>query len=173
MADQCLVLNASWIPIETVTWQEAFVQVFKGRASIVDYYEEIIKTPSDEYLKPAVIVCKEYNGIPKRESVYSRRNILLRDNYVCQYCSKKLTSSNATLDHVVPRSKGGRSTFQNVVCCCESCNTRKANKSLKEAKMKLLRIPKAPKLNPIKAKFNKIKVNPEWAVHLKHYVNVG
>lgn len=171
MPKNCLVLNASWVPIETVSWEEAFTKVFNGRATVVEYYEEIIRTPSDEYLKPAVIVCTEYNKIPVRGPVYSKRMVFIRDNYICQYCGKQLNGSNATYDHIVPRSKGGRSTFQNTVCCCEECNKRKADKNLKDSGMKLLRKPEVPKINPIKAKFGRMKnVSKEWKIHLQHYL---
>ena len=170
MTDNCLVLNASWVPIETVTWQEAFTKIFYGRAYAVEYYEEMIKTPSDEYLKPAVIVCTEYNKIPIRAPIYSKRMVYLRDAYTCQYCGKQLNSSNITIDHVLPRSKGGRSTFTNTVCACEPCNARKADKTLRESGMKLTRNPGIPKINPVKAKFARTVINDEWKIHLKSYI---
>ncbi len=171
MSNDCLVLNVSWIPIETVSWQEAYTKIFNGRATVVEYYEEIIKTPTDEYLKPAVIICTEYNKIPNRAAVYSKRMVYLRDNYTCQYCGKQLNNSNATYDHVVPRSRGGRSTFLNTVCCCGKCNRKKADKLLKHSGMRLLRKPMAPNINPIRAKFGRMtNITKEWMVHLKHYI---
>ena len=166
----CLVLNSSWIPIETITWEEAFTKIFNGRAYAVEYYEEIVRTPTDEYLKPAVIVCTEYNKVPNRAPVYSKRMVYIRDNYTCQYCRKQLTTSNATIDHVVPRSKGGRSTFLNTVCACESCNTKKADKTLKESGMRLIKEPIVPVINPVKAKFSKRKIEDKWKTHLQHYL---
>jgi 5-methylcytosine-specific restriction endonuclease McrA len=168
--DQCLVLNKSWVPIETITWQEAFTKIFNGRAYAVEYYEEMIKTPTDEFLKPAVIVCTEFNKIPVRAPIYSKRMVYVRDNYTCQYCRKKLTSGTATIDHVHPRSKGGRSTFKNTVCACEKCNSKKADKTLKESGMRLLKKPEIPRINPIKARFARTKMRDEWKTHLEPYV---
>lgn len=171
MNSDCLVLNAAWIPIETVTWQDAFTKIFNGRAEPIEYYEESVKTPTDEYLKPAVIRCIEYTGVPKRAHVYSKRQVLIRDSYTCQYCGAQITSDEATIDHVVPRSKGGRSTFENTVCACGSCNKRKADKSLKEAKMKLLREPVKPRTNAIRAKFGRMEIPPTWKHHLEPHLN--
>lgn len=170
MNQDCLVLNASWIPIGTVNWQDAFTKVFNGRAYVAEHYDEIIRTPGDSYLKPAVIVCTEYNKLPRQRTLYSKRMVFVRDNYTCQYCSRKLRVSEATLDHVVPTSKGGRSTFKNTVCACESCNMKKGDKSLKGCGLKLLREPKRPKVNPTKMKFYKKTIAPEWEMHLKHYI---
>jgi 5-methylcytosine-specific restriction endonuclease McrA len=170
MSNDCLVLNSSYIPIETVSWQEAFTKIFNGRAYAVEYYEEIVKTPNDEYFKPAIIVCTEYNKIPNRVSVYSKRMVYIRDNYLCQYCTKQLNSTTATIDHVVPRSKGGRSTFENTVASCGPCNSRKANKMLSDTNMFLIKEPKAPNVNPIKAKFARTIVRPEWELYLAHWV---
>lgn len=167
---ECLVLNASWIPIQTVGWQEAFTKIFNGRAYAVDFYEEVIKTPSDEYLKPAVIVLASYNKIPVHQVIYSKRRVLIRDNYLCQYCSEQLTNRTATIDHVVPTCKGGRSTFENTVTACSPCNSKKGNKSLREAGMKLRQKPKKPKSNPIRDKFYNMKIREQWKVHLERYV---
>lgn len=171
MSNDCLVLNASWVPIETVSWQDAFTKMFNGRAYAVEYYEdEIIRTPNDEYLKPAVIVCTEYNKIPNRAPIYSKRMVFSRDSWLCQYCRKHLTNQTATIDHVIPRSKGGRSTFDNTVAACEPCNSRKADRTLQQARMKLIKKPGIPKINPIKAKFERRVIRDEWKIHLKHYI---
>lgn len=171
MSKDCLVLNASYIPIETISWQDAFTKIFNGRAYAIEYYDdEVIHTPSDEFLKPAVIVCVEYNKIPYRSIVFSKRMVYKRDNYTCQYCRKQLDGVNMTLDHILPKSKGGRSSFENTVCCCEPCNAFKANRTLKEAKMSLICKPKVPKMSPIRAKFSNIHILDEWKTYIEKYV---
>lgn len=168
MSHLCLVLNKSWIPVETVSWQEAFKKIFNGQAFAIEYYDdEIVKTPNDEFLKPAVIVCTEFNGMPSRVPVYSKRLVCQRDEWTCVYCGTKVTSETYSIDHIVPRSKGGRSTFENTVCCCKPCNARKADKLLKDTKMKLRRKPGRPKMNPIKAKFGRMELAPEWTQYVE------
>jgi len=168
MSHQCLVLNKSYIPVETISWQEAFKKIFNEQAYAIEYYDdEIVKTPNDEYLKPAVIVCMEYNSVPSRMPIYSKRLVCQRDEWTCVYCGTPVNSDTYSIDHVVPRSRGGRSTFENTVCCCKPCNARKADKLLSETKMKLRRKPSRPKINPVKAKFARMELNPEWRQYVE------
>ena len=126
-----LVLNASYMPIEKVCWQRAFVLVFQEKARSIEFYDETVRSSTEEYFVPAVIVFVS-NVQPKRKTSYSKRFVLERDKYVCQYCSRKLTHSNATIDHVLPRALGGKSTFENTVAACEPCNKFKADKPLSQ-----------------------------------------
>lgn len=171
MSHQCLVLNKSWLPVETITWQEAFKKIFNGLAYAVEYYDdEVIRTPNDEFLKPAVIVCTEYNGRPSRVPVYSKRLVCQRDEWTCMYCGTPVGPTTYSIDHIVPRAKGGRSTFENTVCCCKPCNSKKADKSLKEARMKLRCDPREPKINPTKAKFSRIPLEEEWKQYVECHI---
>jgi len=168
MSHMCLVLNKSYIPVETISWQDAFKKIFNGLAYAIEYYDdEIVRTPNDEYLKPAVIVCTEFNGMPHRVPIYSKRWVCNRDNWKCQYCGVEVNSSNFSIDHVVPRSRGGRSTFENTVCCCKPCNAKKSDKLLGQTKMKLRRQPVVPKMNPIKAKFQRMVLEDEWVQYVE------
>ena len=90
----------------------------------------------------------EYDKVPRREVKFSRRNILARDDHQCQYCGKRLPTARLSLDHVTPRSRGGKSTWTNVVAACNPCNTRKGGRMPWEASMKLRRNPAVPKKNP-------------------------
>jgi 5-methylcytosine-specific restriction endonuclease McrA len=92
---------------------------------------------------PSVIRLLEYRRIPHQSRALSRKNILLRDRNTCQYCGEVLPSSELTLDHVIPRSRGGSSTWENLVACCHPCNRRKGNQFAAEASMKLMREPRA------------------------------
>jgi 5-methylcytosine-specific restriction endonuclease McrA len=91
---------------------------------------------------PSVIRLLEYRRIPHQTRALSRKNILLRDRNTCQYCGKVIPSSDLTLDHVIPRSRGGSSTWENLVACCHTCNRRKGNHLLNETDMKLLKEPR-------------------------------
>lgn len=171
MSNRCLVLNKSYIPIETCTWKDAFRKIFNGLAYAIEFYKnEIIRTPTREFLKPAVIVCNNYNGVPSRNIVYSKQLICQRDKWTCMYCGKKVTSETCSVDHIVPRSKNGKSTFKNTVCACKPCNSKKSNKTLAEAKMKLLCTPQIPKINPIRAKFSRTCWENEWVQYIRCHI---
>ena len=163
-----LVLNASWQPINKVHWVKAFVKVFQGRARTLEYHEDTFLTSSDEHFIPAVILCTEYSRTPRGRTLYSKRLVLQRDSFLCQYCRKKLNSSSATIDHIHPRSKGGKSTFINCVCSCSPCNTHKANKTLEEARMRLIRPPRKPYIHPLKGRIG--TPEPEWVDYLQGVV---
>src|SRR5580698_7827532 len=122
-----LVLNASYEPINVCAARRAIVLVLKGVAVRV----------------PSVIRLLEYRRIPHQSRALSRKNILLRDRNTCQYCSTALPSGELTLDHVIPRSRGGLSTWENLVACCHSCNRRKGNQLPHEANMKPSREPRS------------------------------
>jgi len=158
-----LVLNASYQPIEKVCWHKGFVLIFKEKARAIEFYDEIARSPNEEFFIPAVIVLKR-NIQPKRKTTYSKRLVLVRDKYICQYCNRHLTPSSATIDHVLPRARGGKSTFENTVASCEPCNRIKADKPLNQARMRLLRQPRKPYIHPLKGKI--VNPEPEWQEYL-------
>lgn len=165
-----LVLNKSWAPVNTVTLEDAIVTLFKTekngepKARIVEYPsyqtftwqdwanlktsvdDKVIRSQNLVFRVPEIIVLSRYNKLPTPKCHFSRRNLYKRDNYACQYCSKKLPSSELTIDHVMPTSRGGHSTWENCVLACVSCNSKKANRTPEEAHMKLLRKPKRPRV---------------------------
>jgi 5-methylcytosine-specific restriction endonuclease McrA len=136
-----LKLDASWRPIEIIPAEKGFSMVYSGRAQPVENYTH---GPCARFLFPSVIVLKSY--IQKKRFVMSptRRNIYWRDKYTCQYCSGQFKYNYLSLDHVIPKSRGGGRGWLNLVTCCLSCNQKKANKSPSEASMKLIRIPYVP-----------------------------
>lgn len=164
----CLVLNKSYIPVETISWQDAFRKVFNGQAYAIEFYDdEIVHTPNDEFLKLAVIVCTDYNEIPPRVPLYSKKLVLQRDEWTCVYCGVGVDEDTFSIDHILPRSRGGRSSFENTVCACKPCNSKKANKTPAEAGMRLRVKPARPaNLNPIRAKFDRVKLNDKWAPYV-------
>jgi 5-methylcytosine-specific restriction endonuclease McrA len=119
----------------------------RHRLSAVE--DVFVRTPRISILVPRVIRLVSYDKIPKREVKFSRKNILARDGNRCQYCGKRLPVSQLSLDHVHPKSRGGKSTWTNVVAACNPCNTRKGGRLPAEASMKLRTVPAAPKRNPI------------------------
>jgi 5-methylcytosine-specific restriction endonuclease McrA len=153
------------MPIQHTTWQRAFILIFAGRAEAVSYYEKSVKTPSSRYLIPAVIRLFEYNKVPSLNVHYSRWAVFERDEFRCQYCSIYLEKTNRTIDHVIPTSLGGRSTFENTVAACLPCNNRKGGMTPKEAKMPLKRKPFIPKTSRYTI-FLGCKVPDEWIPYL-------
>src|ERR1700691_3179261 len=139
-----LVLNASYEPINVCAARRALVLVLKGVAMTEEENGHFLHAARIAIRLPSVIRLLEYRRIPHQTRALSRKNILLRDRNTCQYCSVVLSSSELTLDHVIPRSRGGNSTWENLVACCHSCNRRKGNRMLHELDdMKLLKEPRS------------------------------
>src|SRR6202522_2896003 len=143
MQTPVLVLNASYEPINICGARRALVLVLKGVAKTEEEHGLMLHAQRSRMAMPSVIRLLEYRRIPHQTRALSRKNILLRDRNTCQYCSVVLPSSELTLDHVVPRSRGGNSTWENLVACCHACNRRKGNRMLHELDdMILLRDPR-------------------------------
>jgi 5-methylcytosine-specific restriction endonuclease McrA len=143
MNQPVLVLNASYEPINVCAARRAIVLVLKGVAMAEESNGNTMHAARLAMRIPSVIRLMEYRRIPHQTRALSRKNILLRDRNTCQYCGEVLPSSELTLDHVVPRSRSGASTWENLVACCHSCNRRKSNQLPMEAGMKLMREPRA------------------------------
>jgi 5-methylcytosine-specific restriction endonuclease McrA len=137
-----LVLNASYEPINICAARRALVLVLKGVASAEEETTLNIHSTRRSMRLPSVIRLLEYRRIPHQTRALSRKNILMRDRYTCQYCHKTLPSGELTLDHVIPRSRAGESAWENLVACCHHCNNRKGNRTPEEAGMKLARAPR-------------------------------
>ena len=137
-----LVLNASYEPINICAARRALVLVLKGVASAEELSISSVHSARNSVHVPSVIRLLEYRRIPRQTRALSRKNILMRDRYTCQYCLKTLNSGELTLDHVIPRSRAGETTWENLVACCHYCNNRKGNRTPEEAGMKLLRQPR-------------------------------
>ena len=145
-----LVLNAdfrplNYFPLSLWSWQDAVKAVCLDRVTIVSEYDYSISSPSMEMKLPSVIALKEY--VPHvRNPAFTRFNVFLRDRFTCQYCGTGHAAADLTFDHVVPRSRGGRTTWQNVVAACSACNLRKANLLPEQCGMSPLSKPVAPNI---------------------------
>ena len=137
-----LVLNASYEPINICGARRALVLVLKGVASAEEETSLAVHSTRAALRLPSVIRLLEYRRIPHQTRALSRKNILMRDRYTCQYCHRTLPSAELTLDHVVPRSRAGETTWENLVACCHPCNNRKGSRTPEEAGMKLARAPR-------------------------------
>ena len=138
-----LVLNASYEPINVCAARRALVLVLKGAARAEEIHaHHHLHSARSHHPVPSVIRLLDYRRIPLRTRALSRKNILLRDRNTCQYCGQVCPAPALTLDHVVPRSRGGKSAWENLVACCHECNHRKGDRLVAEADMKLLRDPR-------------------------------
>ncbi len=137
-----LVLNQDYQPLSVCSVQRSVKLLFMDKAEMVhDYPDRSIRTVSEEYSYPSVIRLRRYINLPYNKIVLSRRNIMKRDRNKCQYCG---VGKNLTIDHVMPKSRGGKDTWENLVTACDECNVRKGNRTPEEAGMPLKKKPFRP-----------------------------
>lgn len=117
----------SWLPLSTISWEEAIKYMVLEKATVLDFYDDwIVHSANWETAVPSVMILKDYEK--RKTSIrYSKHNVFLRDGYVCQYCGDDVSKKTATLDHVLPVSHGGKTTFENTVTACGPCNASKGN----------------------------------------------
>jgi 5-methylcytosine-specific restriction endonuclease McrA len=150
-----LLLNGStWEPLSVITVPRAINLILAGKAVVVEQSGSFLRTVRDKYPIPSVIALRTYMNVPRRRAHWSRKGVLIRDGYTCIYCggqtgsverSKVLVKSDFTVDHILPRSRGGKDQWTNTACACYACNHRKGSRLPNEAGMKLLWEPKTPR----------------------------
>lgn len=173
-----LALNRQYAPVHVLSVRRAFCLLYKGHAEVIaiedggfqafsfeawlenslmrlalgdlpDDDPDWIQSVNFEIQVPRVVRLLRYERVPRNSVKFNRRNIFLRDEYVCQYCGRRYSAHRLSLDHVLPKSRGGPTTWDNIVCCCLDCNVRKGGRTPHEAGMKLIRAPRKPARNPI------------------------
>jgi len=186
-----LVLNRYWQPVHTCSVRRSLHLLCVGHAQVVqiegdncfathdlsswiDYSsgfsgEEMIHGARFALRLPKIVVLAFYDRVPRLEVRFSRRNVFLRDKFTCQYCAKILPETQLNLDHVMPRDKGGRTTWENIVTSCFRCNTRKANKLPQEAGMHPRSQPFAPRWRPLFGLHENGMADESW----NHFLNPG
>lgn len=174
-----LVLNRSYLPVHVTSVRRAFCLLYQGLARAVneqyetfdfDSWRELAVGVSDESIGtvgglirvPRVILLIAFDRIPKRHVRFSRLNIYARDRNNCQYCGARCARSDLNLDHVIPRSQGGRSTWENVVCSCLDCNRKKGGRTPEQAGLRLVRRPYRPRWTPVLGVLGGRGGHPEW-----------
>ncbi|HYV38798.1 MAG TPA: HNH endonuclease [Gemmataceae bacterium] len=198
-----LVLNKLFMAIHIISVRRAFILLCKDLAEVVsqedgtfstydfETWREVsefraknfrqedddwVRTANSEIQVPRVIRLVGYEKLPKQTVKFNRRNIFARDHNQCQFCGKKFPTTELSLDHIVPRSQGGQSTWENIVCACIKCNVKKGGRTPKQAHMTLIRKPEKPKRSPmlnLKLTLNKYQSwktfleNAYWSVELK------
>lgn len=144
-----LLLNSSFEPLRVITWQRAITMFFLGKVEIIEEYDHDIRSVSLAIKAPAVVRLLSYTKRFRGAPPLSRANIFTRDNFECQYCSTTLRAAEATLDHVIPRSRGGVTSWTNIVTCCTRCNRKKGGRTPTEARMPLKNNPVQPDWLPV------------------------
>ncbi|CUH40902.1 hypothetical protein JSE7799_03642 [Jannaschia seosinensis] len=161
-----LVLNAdyrplSYYPLSLWSWQDAVKAAFLDRVDIVAEYDDVVRSPTTVIRIPSVVVLRDYVA-PRKSAAFTRFNLFLRDEFTCQYCGAK---GDLTFDHVVPRARGGVTSWENVVAACGRCNLRKGSKSLKQVGFTLRKAPRrpsAPQLMNLGRKFPPNHLHDSW-----------
>ncbi|HZO90294.1 MAG TPA: HNH endonuclease [Chthonomonadaceae bacterium] len=147
MNQEVLVLNADYEPLNVCNLRRAIVLVYLGKADVLHAEGEMETVYQDgRYVIPSVVKLRNHIKRPLPELKLSRRTIFARDNYTCQYCGS--TTKDLTIDHVIPRVHGGKSAWENLVCCCRKCNMKKSDKLAHQVGMKLIRTPRRPRYVP-------------------------
>lgn len=174
-----LVLNRNYLPVHVTSVRRAFSLLYQGIAKAVDdeyrtfdfqSWSELSIAVRDESIGivggavrvPRVILLLTYDRVPRRQVRFNRFNVYARDRNTCQYCGVRLGRPELTLDHVIPRSQGGRSTWENIVCSCQPCNRHKGGRTPKQAAMKLLHPPRRPDWTPFVLDAFSLRGHREW-----------
>lgn len=175
-----LVLNRSFLPVHVTSVRRAFSLLYQDVAHAVneeyrtfdfdswsdlsaDVHDETIGLVNRVVRVPRVILLIAYDRVPKRQVRFSRLNIYTRDRDTCQYCGQRFPRSELNLDHVIPRSQGGTSRWQNIVCSCHACNRKKGGRTPEQARMKLIREPMRPEWTPFMLHNFSLRHYKEWA----------
>jgi len=168
---ETLVLNPSYQPVARISWQRAITLLFLGKVEIVEAYEDkTIRSVSFELQMPSVV--RFFRLVTRRKPVirFSRENVYARDSGRCQYCRTRVTRAEATYDHVVPRSQGGKTNWENIVIACVPCNQRKGGRTPVQAGMRLATTPVRPTKLPdvLRLTFSFQKgMPPSWKTWLR------
>lgn len=158
-----LKLDASWRPIDIIPATEALVMDILDKCNVIETWDRTVSSPRQTFRLPSVIVLKDFTLTTKVKMKCTRRNVLLRDQNTCQYCG--VSDSSMTIDHIFPKSKGGKFEWTNVVASCANCNQKKGDRTPDKANMKLLSKPEVPNSKFIKI-FNESNLKPEWMQYI-------
>ena len=144
--ERVIVLNGDYTFLNTINWKRAVCLIVKGKSEVVKYSDRVLRTVNGEFMKfPLVIrLIKIIRSIYKSHVPFTKKNVMVRDRHLCVYCK---SNKELTIDHVIPASREGKSSFENCVTACKPCNNKKGNRTPREAKMFLKRQPYAPTIS--------------------------
>ena len=164
MSASVLFLDAEFRPLRIESWQRAISDLFLGKVEVVEHSrDKTIKGVKENFPMPSVVRVVRRFRRDKLRIKFSRLNIYARDGFACAYCGEKKNTEDLTFDHVLPRSRGGRTSWENIVTCCITCNSLKSNRTPDEAGMKLRFKPKKPHYLPVvTVRLERAHIPPEW-----------
>ncbi len=160
MSASVLVLNQNYEPLNVCNEKRAIVLLSCGKAEVLEHGIGLLRSPSQSLQRPSVIRLVYLIKRPRLKARLTRKEIFLRDNYTCQYCGSR--GRDLTLDHVVPRHRGGKHTWENLVSACRACNHRKGGKTLEEARLTLRRAPYQPRVSTYYILHQYLQTYGEW-----------
>lgn len=165
--EPALLLNATYEPLLVVDWKKAITLVLLGKAEVLEAQERRVNSAHRTHRLPSVLRLLQRVSVPRRAVRFSRSNIYRRDGFMCQYCSQKFPTSHLTFDHVLPRSRGGETSWTNIVTSCGPCNRRKGDRTPDEARMPLRTQPSEPKWWPFSKGSWEAREHPErWRPYM-------
>ncbi|MEJ2723915.1 MAG: HNH endonuclease [Deltaproteobacteria bacterium] len=169
--EQVLLLNITYEPLKIINWKKAMTMLFLGKVEVIEQYDREIHSVSFTVKLPSVVRLLRLVKRPKSPVKFSRQNIYARDRYQCQYCGGRFPVEDLTYDHIMPKSRGGKTKWENIVTCCVDCNRQKGGRTPGEASMQLIRQPSRPTWVPaIRITISFHKVPDSWRDYL--YWNV-
>ena len=169
--EQVLLLNITYEPLKVINWKKAIIMLTLGKVEVLEEYTKEIHSVSFSIKLPSVVRLLRFVRRPKTPVRFSRQNIYTRDDYMCQYCGTKLPPEELTWDHVLPKARGGKTEWENIVTCCIECNRKKGGKIPSEASMTLIKKPRVPNYLPIlKITFHFKRLPQAWRDYI--YWNV-
>lgn len=161
-----LLLNYSYESIQFISLRKALKLIVKEKVEVLSNWDELLQFGNGEMPRPSIVRLKYYVPRHVKKQRYNRTGILKRDKFVCQYCGKTFKMSELTIDHVTPKRMGGKNSWLNCVACCYDCNNKKADRTPKQAKMKLLRKPFAPAMT-VRHELDTMKIiHPDWKTYI-------
>lgn len=160
--------------MNVITWKRALKLVFTEKVEVVEESDQEIRSVSLSIRVPSVVRLMGFVRFRRKDAKYSRRNVYARDKQRCQYCGRQYPHYELTCDHVIPRSRGGRTEWENIVTCCVSCNRRKGGRTPEEAGLHLIRKPTRPSwIWGFQVRFTGGHPPKSWFVYLRLYVSEG
>lgn len=168
MSGVTLLLNASYEPLSVISWQRAVTLLFSDKVEVLSVYDDReIRSVSFSIQMPSVVRLLRYARRRLLGIKLSRQNVFIRDGYACQYCGRTPPEVELSIDHVLPRSRGGRTSWENITTCCMACNREKGSRTPMEAGMALLRLPYRPTFSLLLVFHSHLKHPPaDWSLYL-------
>ena len=168
--ERVLLLNATYEPLRVISWKRAITLLTLDKVEVLETYDRVVRSVTLAIRLPAVVRLIHIVRFRKHTIRFSRENIYIRDKYQCQYCASSMNASDLTYDHVIPKSRGGKTAWENIVTCCLPCNKKKGGRTPGQAKMSLISKAKRPSWHPMLMITRRIGNTPEsWRAYLFYH----